>query len=166
MGRFFSFMAALGLLAAAVLVLAGSANAAPMPDGKRVAFTLTNEPWQVLVWSSGCHLVPASGALTADVQGWEGPNSDGSGTVEVLLHASVGGTLTDTTGTAYRVHGEFLQQGRSRDSINEVPFDGFGHITAIGPTGVVSGWAEFRDVADSTFEVIFARIDACTIHLR
>jgi hypothetical protein len=119
--------------------------------------------------SASCGLSLQEGVgsnLAASVQGWEtapDPN-DPRGLRLVWLQAKVLGTVTDTAGNVYRVHGSFVQSGLQTWPSSEVPFDGTGHLTLARPGGgVVAGTAEFREVAGfpAEWDFFFSSIQLC-----
>jgi len=168
----------MGATAALLLVFACTAGAAPIPDSEFVQFTLVNDggPSAFFIGPDGflpttaCPFAPAERTaiqLTADVRGWETPVLNPElGTRDVVFHANVGGTVTDTRGNLFQLTGSFTESGETQFPDYFVPFDGFGQLTISGPSGVVSGEAEFRDVAAGPpeWDFTFNTIHVCNIH--
>lgn len=164
--------------AALTAILVAVAGATPVTGGVRVSFTLTDDVATNVLQGPvdggsflpqpDCPFAPADSTahLVADVSGWEGPAvQPGLADQAVALRARVEGTISDVAGSTYRVTGNFTQDGTTRFPLDEVPFDGAGHLTIAGTGGIVSGDAAFRIVQDFPLEWDFwiTRVDRCVV---
>jgi hypothetical protein len=165
----------------AALAGAGTADSAPIQGAQLVQFSSTNDesiPVNLLVSPQGAPVptsLPTAACpldlgrragvhLTESVHGWESAASD-FGTRDVSLHAEVHGTMADANGNVFRVVGSFDESGTTPFPEFEVAFDGSGHITMTGPSGTLSGNADFVDVTEGPpeWDVYFTSIEVCKI---
>lgn len=167
--------AAVATFAAAAAVAVAAATAAPIIGGQPFQGTWSSDGYRVVVAASApatCSF-PSTATLfggtnlTAEAHGWIAQRDPYGEHPEVWLHANVHGTYNDRSGDVYRINGEFLQTGTAAYVPGLwVTYDGVGHLSVVGPRGVISGQAEFLIVPDFPQEWIFwfSRIDACTVH--
>jgi hypothetical protein len=168
----------IGLLATLTAIVVAVAGANPATGEARVSFTLTDDvatnflqgPTDAgnFLPQPDCPFAPAASTarLTADVRGWEGPTvQPGLPGQAVDLHAQVDGAVSDVAGGSYHVSGTFSQNGTTQFPLEQVPFDGTGHLTISGAAGVISGDAAFRVVQVFPLEWDFwiTRIDRCAL---
>ena len=167
-----------GLVAAlAAAVYVSAASAAPIPGARFEKGTWTFVDYLFIganvggpgLTGLGCPFVPHDDAvieaetsnLTIHHHGWYGPPLDESFLQQVLLRATVSGTLEDAAGNTYKVSGNFLDNG-IQEIGGDLFFAGPGHVTLSGPAGTVVGTAEFRYVIGPDEEsFIFTSITHC-----
>jgi hypothetical protein len=169
---------------AVAVALGGVAAADPPPPGAVPDnFTITNpfdngftadvyiglDSAPFLLPTATCPFIPAdprSGVhpqLRADVRGWQVLPDLITLPKLVSLHAEVHGTIDDAAGNTYRLNGSFDEADLQPF---HVPFQGYGHLTLAGKSGVVTGTALFKYVNDNpvSWAFLFSNINNCQIH--